>query len=210
VDTLGDNLTKSLVVILYYCGFRISEATGDGDRKWKVLSVEGRALSKQKKLPDNWMDGEYENKLWWWRRRSSSLPGIVKEDIKVQDGNIYITSKPLKHGKRTGSLELPLSLPMVDLVVNQWKATPDGAKVWPITQHKAWRIISSASGGKIYPHSFRNSRATSMASSDQISIRDMMGWFGWSRATTADNYIFEQKSRAKAVASIVESVKQEV
>jgi hypothetical protein len=90
VDTLGDNLTKSLVVILYYCGFRINEAIGDGDRKWKVLSVEGRALSKQKKLPDNWMDGEYENKLWWWRRRSSSLPGIVKEDIKVQDGNIYI------------------------------------------------------------------------------------------------------------------------
>ena len=53
LDGLGDLCMKSLVVILYYCGLRIAEVTGDKGRRWKILSKEGRTLSRAGALPED-------------------------------------------------------------------------------------------------------------------------------------------------------------
>jgi integrase len=194
---------QSLLTILYYTGLRIAEVCGDGERKWKVLTSEGKSFSRQGKLVKGWMDPEYENTLWVWKHRKG-LPGIVKEDIKINEGLVKIYSKPLKHGKREGEglIELDMRFPFMDLVAMQVEATEVGERVWPFTTHRAWVLITRASGGKLYPHAFRLSRATRMAEDPGIALADLMAWFGWSRVETPDAYVVGAKTTERARRSI--------
>jgi hypothetical protein len=208
LDGLGDLCMKSLVVILYYCGLRIAEVTGDKGRRWKILSKQGRTLSRAGALPDDWMGGA-EGGLWIWKTRDE-LPGLRKEDLRVQGGLLYINAQVLKHGRREVPLELPVTLPYIELVMGQWYAAKPGERVWPVTTRKAWEIIDRASGHWIYPHAFRLSRATLMARTPGISVSDMKAWFGWARSNTADAYIVSQRSMRKARDSIEQSVRGEV
>lgn len=195
---------QSLLTVLYYSGFRIAEICGDGPRRWKVLTPEGKSFSKQERLIKGWMDPEYEGRLWTWKHRGS-LPGIVKEDITISGGLMKIYSRPLKHGKREGEglIELDMKkFPFMDLVAMQWEATEPGGRVWPFTTHRAWVITTRASGGKLYPHAFRLSRATRMAEDPGMSLSDLMSWFGWSRVETPDSYIVASRTTARARKSI--------
>ena len=196
--------------MLYYLGIRIAEICGDCKREWKKLTTHGKNLSREGGLPRNWKETE-EGELWYWEQRDT-LPGIVKEDITLQGDILRIISKPLKHGKREGQgqLELDLRYPYVDLIVEQWEGTEPGHKVWDITTWKAWNFISKISGGRLYPHAFRLSRATVMARNPEMSIADMKQWFGWARGETADKYIAPIRSVIKARKALAEEIPPEL
>lgn len=207
LSNLDDSGYKSLLVCGFYTGLRIAEMIGDPPRKWKVLSKEGNRLNKIGELPGRpgerlWMR---DPKLWEWRVGEEHL-GIRREDIKTQIGTAYITAKSLKHGKRKRPLELPLSLPYMNLVMETLWATNPKERLWPYTENQVWRRFKRASDGLVYPHSLRFSRATNMAKSPGIALKDMLGWFGWARASTADSYLGGEQSIAKAKASIVNSM----
>lgn len=187
---------KSLIVLLWYAGLRIAEICGDTPRRWKVLTTEGKRLSKELgKAPKDWMKTD---ELWEWRYRGP-LPGILKEDIKFREGIMYVFSEPIKGGFREepGTLEFDISNPHVDLIFQQWEQTADGQKVWPIHQHDVWLAIAKASGGRLYPHAFRLGRATALAGNPGISISDLKQFFGWNRAVTADKYIIQAQTSTK-------------
>ena len=206
-----DHLTRSsLITILYYTGLRIAEVCGDSERKWKALTDRGVQLSKSPGWVKRvWLDTE-EGELWEWRHRGR-LPGILKEDIKKEGKTLYLSSEPLKHGSRGAPLELSLDWPYVILIEGQWsrKEIKLGERVWPICASSARTIIRQAEQS-LYPHAFRSSLVTTMARDPDISVADMLGQFGWARASTADAYIMEQRSRAHARASIEKMIQQKV
>ena len=201
-----DLVTKqSLLAVFYFTGLRIAEVVGDNQRKWKVLNEKGRQLSRTPQgLPEIWMEFA-EGSLWDWRKRQS-LPGIIKEDMVVEGGLLYLSSEPLKHGRRGDPLELSLKFPYVDAIVAQWKRAAEGKRVWPISQTSARTIVRQAEL-HLYPHAFRMSLASAMARDPRMSISDLQAWFGWSRSSTADAYLTEQRSRVKARESIRRMVK---
>ena len=206
-----DNVTfRSLVAILYYFGLRIAEICGDKKRKWKKLTNYGKSLSRDGVLPRDWKDTE-EGELWYWEERDP-LPGILKEDITLQGDILRIFSKPLKHGKREGEgqLELDLRYPHVDLILQQWEKAEPGEKVWDVSTWKAWNFISEISGGTVYPHAFRLSRATVMARNPEMSIADLKQWFGWARGETADKYIVPVRSVIKARKALADEIPPEL
>ena len=130
VGRFNQNILKSLVALLYYAPLRISEVVGDGTRKWKVLSAYGRGLSYQGTLPKDWQNSDQKNGLWDWRHRDS-LPGILKEDISIDGLLLKIQSKPLKHGRRDGPLEIDIRYPFSEVpeVEDRGDAGPGG--LWP-------------------------------------------------------------------------------
>ncbi len=196
---------KSLVTLLYYAGFRISEIIGDYKRRWKILSPKGRALQRQNKLPEDWIKIDESENLWVWKYRDE-LPGIVKEDISLDGTQLTIFSEPLKHGKREGEgIELSTTYPYVNLIVQQWKKAESGEKVWNVSR---WKMKQMFRDIELYPHAFRFSRATRFAHDPEMSIADMMEWFGWARATTADSYIVPVRSLAKSLRSIEKELKK--
>lgn len=206
-----ENVTyRSLVTILYYLALRIAEICGDRKRKWKKLTSRGKNLSIEGSLRRDWKETK-EGELWYWKQRDP-LPGIVKEDLTIEGYILRISSKPLKHGKREGEgqLELDLRYPYVDLIVEQWDKTEPGEKVWDITTWKAWHFISTISEGRLYPHAFRQSRATVMARNPDMSIADMKQWFGWARGETADKYIMPIRSVIRAREALANEIPPEL
>jgi integrase len=118
---------------------------------------------------------------------------------------LSIFSEPLKHGKRTGDgIELLTTYPHVDLIVDQWNKAEDGKKVWDVSR---WKMKNMFNEIGIYPHAFRFSRATRYAHDPDMSMADLMEWFGWARATTADSYIVPVRSLAKSLRSIEKELK---
>ncbi len=207
---------RSLVAFLYYLALRIAEICGDKKRKWKKLTPYGTRLSKDGALPKDWKETE-EGELWYWKERGP-LPGIVKEDIALQGDILRVVSKPLKRGKRkppgggegVGELELDVRYPYVDEIVEQWKRTEKGKKVWDITTWKAWDFLSKLTDSRVYPHAFRTSRATVMARNPQMSIAVMQYQFGWARAMTADSYILGVQSAATARIALADEIPPEL
>lgn len=199
-----DPREKSLISVLFYTGLRVAEVVGDKTRKWKKLTENGTVLSKNGTLPKDWKETS-EGDLWTWKHREG-LAGITKEDITVDQYVLRIFSKPLKHGKREGELELGLDYPYVDLIIQQWQQTRPTEKVWKLAMWKAWKIINQLSDGKLYPHAFRFSRATALARNPTISISDLQHWFGWVRATTADKYI----EPARSVSKVKQAIEKEI
>jgi hypothetical protein len=198
-----DSMTQtSMVAILYYGGLRIAEVVGDSGRKWRVLNDRGHALANSEKgLPNDWMNNPSlsEEKIRGY------LPGIIKEDFTHEGNTLYLNSDPLKHGRREEPLELDVAWPSVLSIQRTWERTKSGERVWPISQTTA-RMILRGAAEMLYPHAFRASLASNMARDPNMSVSDLMGWFGWARSSTADSYIMAQRSRVKARESIKKMV----
>lgn len=193
-----DQLTQtSLVTILFYGGLRIGEVVGDSGRRWKIMSEKAKLLANTTGLPEDW---KTTRDLYVHRLRGE-LTGILKEDVSLEGDTLFITSDPLKHGKREEPLELSMAWPRVVDIGRQWYAAQAGRRVWPISQTSARSILSKAMVN-LYPHAFRASLASNMARDPDMSVSDLMGWFGWARSSTADAYIMAQRSRVKAKKSI--------
>ncbi len=204
VERLDSISLKSLVALLYYVPLRISEIVGDSKKKWRVLSAYGRGLSYQGTLPKGWTNSDQKNGLWDWRQRDS-LPGILKEDITLDGLLLKIQSKPLKHGKRDGPLEIDIRYPLSNLIIDQWEKTEPEERVWAMTAWRVWKELTNISED-LYPHAFRFSRTTDMARDPNISLSDMLYWFGWAQARTADKYIQQARSTERTRASIERSL----
>lgn len=186
VDPLRD---KSLLAILFWTGLRIAEIVGDRERRYKVsrFTKDERLAMKMQRIDWKALPDPYRIKTSPERR------GIRAEDIEEREERLFITAEALKQGKRDAPLELPLDLPYVYLIKEQWRRTEPGEKVWNLSREYAWGIVKEIDP-RIYIHFFRFNRATQIARNPSTSPLHLLNWFGWIRLQTAYKY-FELAGR---------------
>jgi hypothetical protein len=162
VDRHGYSLLflQSLLAMLYYSGFRISEVIG---------GLPHRVVSKKK--------GVYYLPGW---------PPILKDQMWVEGDPriLYVRSAARKHGHREGPIQIPLALEFVDLIIKQWEATPERAPVWQIPNVTWWRILKTVDP-LLYSHFFILNRLTKQAEDPEISMKEQEDWSGKSPQTIA-------------------------
>ena len=153
VDRCGypSDFIRALIAILYWTGFRISEVIGGKPHKYRLKSGEVKYTEE--------------------------FPGLLKENIWVDDEFLYVYQRARKHGKREGPVAIPLVLPYVNLIVEQWRKTKPGHKVFPIAYVTFWRILKRIDP-KIYPHFFALNRITKLAENPEIGLAQICAWTG--------------------------------
>lgn len=149
---------QALIALFYWTGFRRSEILGDKGHKWKLK------------------DGTI--------KKSKPFPGLLKENMWMDDRYLYVYQKARKHGKRDAPVVLPLNLPYVDLIVQQWKRTKPGQKIFPISYVTFWRILKRIDP-KIYPHFFALNRISKLAKNPNVSMAEICAWTGKTPKTVA-------------------------
>jgi hypothetical protein len=222
-------------VFSFYAGFRPSEIVGDRGRRYRVLTPKAKRLNKygvsieKERARKKWNVISYPEKdewdndfnrwwtyywqhtdgLWQWKR-SPVRPGIRIDDVSIEDGTLFVTSQPLKGGKRDAPIELPLELPHMEIVERQLDRrrmegsiihehtedlgdltgidqTPN-VKVWDLRREYVWEIFNELG---IYPTRFRLTRATQLVRNREMSPLHIKNWMGWRRLETAYNYMEE-------------------
>ncbi|RLI46924.1 hypothetical protein DRO69_02030 [Candidatus Bathyarchaeota archaeon] len=142
---------KSLLALFYWTGLRKSEVVG---------AISHRYWTKKHG--------------WKW---TQPVKGIMKEDIWIKGRFFYVKAIARKHGKREAPLIIPLDLPYVDLIVEQWRRTPEKEKVWSISEVHVWRLIKDIAPN-LYLHFFRFNRITKFCENPKLSIADICSWTG--------------------------------
>ena len=169
---------KSLLALFFWTGLRKTEAIGSKSHRYVCAQCERRptAIIKQ----------------------TLAMPGIRSEDISIDGQWLCVKAEARKHGSREGALRLHLSFPYVSLIVEQWKQTKPGERVWPIPEITAWRIMKQLDAKK-YIHFFRFNRITELCSNPKISIAEICSWTGLS-VQTIESYMERSERFIKTAA----------
>jgi hypothetical protein len=149
---------QAAIATFYWTGFRRSEVLGDKGHRWRLKS------------------GEI--------RRSKPFPGLLKENLWVDEEFLYIFQEARKHGKRDAPVAIPLVLPYVDLIVERWNRTKPSRRVFPISYVTFWRICKRLDP-KLYPHFFVLNRVTKLAEHPELGIAHICAWTGKTPKTIA-------------------------
>jgi hypothetical protein len=160
IDRLGYGVrfVQALLAIAYWTGFRRSEVIGDSGLKWKVKSGE--------------------------LRHSAAFPGLLKENVWVDEGHIYFRLDELRKHSKGGTRVFPLSLAFMDLIVERWKETKDKERLFPIDESAQWRIFKNIDP-KLYWHVFCFTRMTKLAEDKDNSLADIVRFSGKNPVTVA-------------------------
>ncbi len=152
--------------------------------------------------------------LWLAGTRISEAISVRREDVKMDEHYLYVTITPLKQWTKTkdGTKKklIPVSLVFprkktifTKLIIEQALATESGQKLWDMLRETAWDYIVRLNP-KIYPHMFRNSRATHFADSG-AGDDQMKRWFGWSpKSHMPSRYIQYSKIQMSKLGNMIE------
>lgn len=83
----------------------------------------------------------YVAALFWIGAKRTEPLQVRKEDVQLKDGALHVTIPAFKHGERGGEIVLPLSWYGIPLILQRWKHTRPGQRLWPFSTSTAWRII---------------------------------------------------------------------
>jgi hypothetical protein len=93
---------------------------------------------------------------------------------------------------------LHMSLPFIDLIIEQWKQTQPKQRVFPISEWDSWNIVKRLDQKK-YLHFFRFNRITQLCANPRMSVADICNWTGLA-AITIDAYMERSGRRIRQVA----------
>ena len=162
---------QALIALYYWTGLRVSEVIGGLPHKYTREPKDKPAYVCY----------------------TVRFPPLVKEQMWIDEEKLnvehyvpmlHIRQVARKHGHREAPLQIPLSLPYVNLIVERWKATEPGKPIFPISSPTWWRIIKRIDP-KLYTHFFVLNRLTKQAEDPDISLKDQEDWSGKSPATIA-------------------------
>jgi len=158
-----DPLTiKSFLAILYWTGLRKTEVIGAKSHRYILPSC------PQHKEPIP--------------KYTEQISGIMKEDIDLVGDNLRVYAVCRKHGKRESALEIWIGFPYVNLIIEQWRLTPEGERVWAFSEWDAWFIMKQIDQKK-YLHFFRFNKITDLCMNPEMSIGEICSWSGLTAQT---------------------------
>ena len=169
-DHFDSLFIKSLLAILYWTGLRKTEVIGAKPHRYVLKPCNIHKIREEPEV-----------------KFTEAITGILKEDIWIKEGFLYVDAIARKRGKRKGPLAIPLSQDYVYLIVEQWEMTEPKQKVWAISESHAWRLMKRLAP-KLYLHFFRFNRVTKFAGNPNTSIRQICSWTGMT-AQTVDAYL---------------------
>ena len=186
-----DPLTiKSFLAILYWTGLRKTEVHGAKPHRYVCPPCRSHSEPIVK--------------------MTEVIPGILKEDIEIKGDMLIVEAVARKHGKREAPLELWLGFPFMELIVEQWKRTDPGRRVWPISEWDSWNLLKKIDKRK-YLHYFRFTRITELCANPKLSVADICSWTGLS-PQTVDAYMERSgrfiKRTAQAMKEQFETIRQ--
>lgn len=146
--------------------------------------------------------------LYWFGTRRSEVYERVKEDFKI-DGQLLIIKCPAKKRGKREILKAPISLPYIDLIIDQVNRTRKGRRVWNFSASTAYRIVKRVMP-KHYPHFFRLNRAVEFLRDPETNIPEMQAWFGWRTVTAVNSYVgYSDRDLDKQVARLAQTVQRD-
>jgi hypothetical protein len=183
VDTLAlykysPLLVKSLLSLLYWTGIRKTEAIGSPPKHYTLKPC----LRHSEPIA----------------RVSEAVTGVLKEDLWIEGEWLFVNALARKHGSREAPLILPMNLPFIDLIIEQWKLTLPKQRVFPMTEWDSWNVMKRLDQKK-YLHFFRFCRITELCADPKMSVADICSWSGLT-ATTIDSYMEKSGRFIKEIA----------
>jgi len=176
VDCSGHSVPfiQALHALFYWTGLRKTEVLGRGPIKYPVdhEPCGGRGCAVCHGSGKAYKSG-------------NPHPGLRREDMQYEDGFLLVYSvgeRVLKHGSREAPIWLHESLSLVDLIIQQWKETPPGRRVFPISPMTFWRICKRMDP-KFTVHFYRHNRVTELAADGEMSLADICAHTGLSPHT---------------------------
>lgn len=133
---------------------------------------------------------------------------VRKEDMLIVEGPlcdlIVVNIPAFKGGQRADALKIPVNWAGADLIIEQWKKTRKGRKIWDLSPSTAYRIIMRALGK--CPHWLRHNWITTMqqnlpGSPSEVD-RKIQGWTGIKRRQTLDNYRMKKKEDITEISQV--------
>ena len=174
---------KSFLVVLFWTGLRKTEVHGAKEHRYVLPPTKGSG-HKQPIV-----------------KSTEAISGILKEDIEIIGDSLFIECVARKGGKRTAPLELWLELPYVNLIIEQWKRTPQDSRLWPLTEWDSWHLMKQIDQKK-YPHFLRFNRITELCANPKLSVADICSWTGLS-PNTINSYMERSGRFIKRTARIM-------
>lgn len=143
-----------------------------------------------------WRDRAYVALLYWTGVRRSELYERVREDFVITEMDLIVDFHQRKKGGLTvPSLEIPRSLPYLQIIEQQIERTRPGRRVWAISGWTAWRIVKRALGPQYYPHFLRLNRITRMFDDPTTTVPEAKSWTGIKSSKALDSYIGYSRRR---------------
>lgn len=140
--------------------------------------------------------------LYWIGARRTEPLEVKKEDIRLEGDSLYVTIPAKKRGERGGEIKLPLKWFGVDLILERWKRTRKGRRLWNFSSSTAYRIIKRLWPEKT-PHWLRYNRVTKlrkMRDKKEIDTDAIKSWTGIKRDQTIEGYGMKTQQKIHDVA----------
>jgi len=140
--------------------------------------------------------------LYWIGARRTEPLEVKKEDVTLRKEELHIVIPAKKHGERGGKLILPLSWYGISLILERWKKTRKGRKLWSFSSSTAYRIIKRLWPKKT-PHWLRYNRVTKLRKMRDQKLIDtdaIKSWTGIKRDQTIEGYGMKTQEKIHKVA----------
>jgi len=167
---------QALHALFYWTGLRLTEVIGRKEIRYLVDHEECKGKGCE--------GCKGQGKVY---KVGAPHPGILTEEMTLQDGFLLVScidDKVLKYGSREAPIWLHESLPFVDLIIQQWRSTRPGERVFPIGKMAFWRICKRMDP-KFTTHFYRHNRITELSGDEEMSLADICSHTGLSPVTVA-------------------------
>ena len=125
--------------------------------------------------------------LFYTGVRVGELIRALKEQFWINEGMLNFDVGPREKTKRlTSPLQIPVTAPLMDNVVQVIKYTRKGQRVFPCTRATVWRTIGIYFDA--YPHYFRLNRITQFLVAG-FSLPEVISWSGHKNIFGLEAYI---------------------
>lgn len=152
------------------------------------------------------MKKAYVALLFWVGCRRSEPLKVLKEEVREDDGALYMTLPAFKGGRRGGDIMLPLHRWGMSEVKKVWELTKSKKRLFPFCSKTGYRVVKKLFPKKT-PHWLRHTLITTLREKrDQglITTDQIKAYTGITQDSTIERYGLKTHAGVEKVASVLD------